>query len=513
MQLLLTAHTMGNCVVSAEKMQSIEERFIKETGISIESLMDRAGKTLAGNIKKTIQNGHVLFLCGKGNNGGDGITAARYLPDIFKINVVIFSAQENLSSASKNALKKYSGHVSFNPEKKDVFSMIENADVVVDCLFGFGFKGAIKGDLLPEVIKNLEKKDKFIISADISSGVDASTGKISGPAIKSKTTVAFSCAKLGHFLPPGAFNTGNLLVEDIGIELKKDEIDTFFTDLEIAKNILPERSVSLHKKTAGSVLIIAGSTKYTGAVAMATSSAVLRAGAGYVTIACPDEIREVIQKKVTEPVVEPLPSINGSISYKALNKLLELANENTVILIGPGLGKHPETVKLVIDFLKNSNNLIIIDADAINAISMNKNIELTEKHLLTPHSGEFSRLLSLNAADIEEQRYIKSVEFTKNNNTNLLLKGPFTIITNGKKTYFNTTGNSGLASAGTGDILSGLIAGLAAQNKDIFKSAVLGAFIQGLAADMAVKELTEYSLIATDLLSWIPKAIKQILDA
>lgn len=504
------SNSMSNCVVSAEQMKSFEDRFVKQAGVSIEQLMDRAGKSIADVITNQLGKGTILFLCGKGNNGGDGITAARFLND-YNTQVIVTGKKEDLSPASKNALSNYKRNVIFQPGITIAEDLIKKADLVVDCLFGFGFKGKIEG-ILGNIVEAINSSGKKIISADIPSGVEATTGKINGPAIKADQTITFSCAKLGHFLPPGAFNTKELIVKDIGINTPPDELNTFFTDLNKARSLMPPRQRDINKKSAGSVLVIGGSEQYSGAVVMAASSAILRAGAGYVTIACPENIADIVKEKVTEPIVKPLPSKNGSLSIDALGELLEIAKINTSTLIGPGISLNPETIELTQKFISKNEGLTVIDADAITALSLNKEIRLTKKNLLTPHSGEFSRLISKSAEEIEEERFPIATDFAIKHKTNLLLKGPFSIITDGLKTYFNTTGNTGLATAGTGDILSGLIAGFAAQSEDIYSSAVLGAYVHGLAADMAIKELTEYSLVATDLLSWIPKAIKQILD-
>jgi hydroxyethylthiazole kinase-like uncharacterized protein yjeF len=474
--------------------------------------MDKAGLALAGLIKSKTNKGNVLFLCGKGNNGGDGITAARFLGDNYLKRVVVFGNKENLSEASKNALSKYKEPVIFTPELSQLKEFIDNADLIIDCLFGFNFRGSINGSLA-DVVKLVNESKKTVISADIPSGVDASTGKVEGPVIKASDTITFSCAKLGHFLPPGSFNKGKLKVADIGIRLPDGSINTFFTDIKTARKLLPQRLPQMHKKTAGSVLVIAGSKEYTGAAIMATFSAVLRAGAGYVTVATPDTVSETVQRKVIEPIVKAMPSSNGSLSIKALDELLNLAEQNKIILIGPGLSGQPESVELVSKFIDRCEKPLIIDADAINSLAAKGDFNLNENMLLTPHSGEFGRLIKKQSKEIEENRYLESLRFVNEYKTNLLLKGPNTVTTNGKTTYFNTTGNSGLASAGSGDILSGLIAGFASQGISLFKSAVLGAYVHGLAADLAVKELTEYSLIATDLLCWIPRAIKRILDS
>ncbi len=381
--------------------------------------------------------------------------------------------------------------------------------MIIDCIFGFGFKGHLKNNTkkIVEVVNNCGKE---ILSVDIPSGVEASTGKIGNIAVDANATIALSSSKLGHFLPPGAFHRGKLKVEDIGIKKDKKSVNTFFIKKDDAKLLLPKRKKGVHKKSVGSVLVIGGSSEYTGAPIMSAVAA-LRSGAGYTTIACQESIVPILQERTTEPVIKGLPSKDGALSKDSLKNIIELAKEHSITLIGPGSSLSGESIELINQFVKTNKGNMIIDADAITAISIQRNLNLRSNIILTPHSGELSRLINKPANIIENNRLKESNGFSKKSSAIVLLKGPFSIITNGEKSYFNNSGNSGLATAGSGDILGGIIAGFCAQSNKLFESTVLGAYIHGLAADMAIKETTEYSLIATDLLSWIPRAIKEIL--
>lgn len=272
---------------------------------------------------------------------------------------------------------------------------------------------------------------------------------------------------------------------------------------------IPKRRKDSHKGTYGKILNISGSKYYTGA-AILSSLAALKSGAGYVTLACPEEIAPVISSFTPDITLFPLKSENGVISIEAISSLKNKSLDYNVISIGSGLSDTSCTQKFVIEFLKQTTKPVVIDADALNAIAAYNFTILPPKTIITPHPKELSRLLNTSTTEIQSNREKYAVIAAKKYNCIAVLKGMNTVVTDGENIYINTSGCSALAKAGTGDVLTGIISGLYAQSENLFSSAALGTYIHGLAADIAAEELSEYGLLASELINYIPKAIKKL---
>lgn len=277
---------------------------------------------------------------------------------------------------------------------------------------------------------------------------------------------------------------------------------------EILKNF-PKRYPNSHKGSYGKVLNISGSKYYSGAAIFSSLSA-LKSGAGYITLACPSEITSIISSYTPDVTLFPLKSENGAIAKEAASVLSDKAAEYDVISIGSGLSQENNTKEFVADFLNKIEKPVIIDADGLNAIAFYDIKKLPSKAIITPHPKELSRLLNVSIDEIQEHREEYAKTASKKYSCITVLKGMNTIVTDGSKYYINNSGNSALAKAGTGDVLTGLISGLYAQKKDLFYSAALGVYIHGLAADIAALKTTEYGLLASELIEYIPEAIKKI---
>lgn len=279
-------------------------------------------------------------------------------------------------------------------------------------------------------------------------------------------------------------------------------------ELEDILKYFPERKAVSHKGTYGKILNIAGSKFYTGAAILSSISA-LKTGAGYVTLACPEDICGIVAAYSPDITLFPTENTNGCISESNTKFILKKASDYDVCSIGSGLSQNPETQNFVISFLTQINKPCVTDADALNAVAAKKFTELPEKSVITPHPAELARLLNVTVGTIQSYRENYAVMAAEKYNCTVVLKGHETVVTDGEKIYVNKTGNSALAKAGTGDVLTGMIAGLAAQmkNTDIFYAASLGVYLHGLAADIAAKETTEYSLLASELINYIPAAI------
>lgn len=472
-------------------MKQIDKRAIEELGIPAEILMENAGRAVADKILELAwqQDKSVLIICGQGNNGGDGLIAARHLiRNSILTNVVSLDRFENIDTENFQQL-------------------VINSDIVVDAIFGTGLNSEIKG-VYKEVIEIINAySEGEVVSVDIPSGVNATTGEIMGTAVVADQTITFHSPKYGHFLYPGAELCGELSVVPIGIPdflTKGNEFNTYLITEHHARITMPVRPMNGHKGTFGKVFNIAGSFNMPGA-AYLCSKASLLVGAGYSILATTKEVIPVVASQAPEIVFQPLE----------MNSAQEKSAQSQVVLIGPGLGTEDFTVRFVWDFIQqltNRGDNLIIDGDGLNALSQIDNIVLPKNSIITPHPKELSRLLKMPVDKILNNMLESARQAAFELNVVVVLKCANTIIAEPNGTvYINTTGNSGLATAGSGDVLSGVIAGFTAQGLEPKQAAILGVYVHGLAADIATKQLNEYSLTAGELLNYIPLAINRVL--
>ena len=525
-------------VVTAEEMREIDRITIKDYGISGTVLMERAGLVVAEKIRELYERRKVIVLSGGGNNGGDGIVIARNLHERgWNVKITLLSKENKLSP---DCLKQYkiakkSGvPVEFRDyiTEKDLHSAL-----VVDAIFGTGLSKNVTGKIA-EIISFINSSDAPVISVDIPSGISSDTGQIMGEAVRADYTVTFGLPKRGHLLYPGAEYAGRLFIEDIGFPeelLHSEKLKAELLEKRDISLLIPERQRYSHKGDYGRVLVIAGSRGKTGAAFMC-AKACLRSGAGLVTIGVPESLLDVFQSRVTEEMTLPLPDRgDGTLSSKALEKILEFLSEKAdVLAIGPGISVTDDTKKLVRELLLNSTAPAVMDADAINSLEGNKRILKKAKSplILTPHAGEMARLLkgssellvtSNKLKDkknknsslvtrhslqlVEKDRINTAVSFAKETGTYLVLKGVPTVIAGpGGRVFINPTGNSGMASAGTGDVLTGMLSGFLGQGLNPLEASILGVYMHGLAGDIAAKDKGEHSLIASDIIDSIPEA-------
>ncbi len=528
-------------VVTSQEMREIDRITVEEYGIPSLVLMERAGLAVALKVSKLLTPNsklkRVLVLCGGGNNGGDGIAAARNLHNWgFKVNVLIFAKKDSLSpdcNAQYQIAKKNGIPIEF---RKTVNERDIHGAVVIDAIFGTGISRHIKGSIA-DVIKFVNASrithHALTVSVDIPSGISSDTGEILGKAVKADCTVTFGLPKRGHFLYPGAEYTGRLFVEDIGFPdnlLAEDNLRVGLMTKETVSGLIPPRPGYSHKGDYGHILIVAGSKGKTGAALMA-AKACLRSGSGLVTLAVPESLIDIFQNRVTEEMTLPLPDNgNGTLSPKAADVILNFASERIdVIAIGPGIGVSNNTEKVMNELIQKSTVPMVIDADGINAIApphpplvkggqrgvMSKEaIGLFKKAkspiILTPHAGEMARLLQ---RAVEKDRINTAISFSKETRTYLVLKGVPTIVAEPDgNAFINTTGNPGMATAGSGDVLTGIIASLLGQGLNPIDSSVLGVYLHGLAGDIAAKARGEHSLIASDIIDSLPDAFLKLLD-
>ena len=505
-------------------MQAIDRRAIEELGIPGAVLMENAGGAIVRQLQNTITDlpaKKIIIFCGKGNNGGDGFVIARHLFQL-KANVTILLAgkiSDLKDNAKTNALSVQKLDIpiqELNSENINSFDRkLRHCDIIVDALFGTGLsKPAI--EIMESVINKINHHKKFTISVDINSGIDADSGLLIGPHVYSDITFALASMKNSHLIHPAAGVTKKVELLDIGIpqeSYNKQNIKSHLVEEKDIKNIFHTRSPDSHKGNYGHVLVLAGSTGKSGAAGL-TALASLRSGCGLCTLALPESCQKAFELHPMEVMTVPLPQTQtGALSLKAKDPILNLLEGKSAVAMGPGLTTDPETVKLIGELLPYIDCPLILDADAINAFENNNDwLDQLKSSILTPHPKEMSRLTGLSTQEIQNNRMQVTTEFAQKHSTLLLLKGaPSLIGSPDGHIHINSTGNPGMATGGSGDVLTGIIAGLAAQNISLKNAAIAGAYLHGHSGDLFSEKETQTSLIAGDLLRCLPDAIKQIL--
>ncbi len=480
-----------------------------------------------------------LVVCGKGNNGGDGFVIARLLiAKGAKPDCVLLGSSAGLSG---DALANYQRLKDAGFPVREVSeggcprtgtvpkALFQDRKVVVDAIFGTGLTRAPDG-LTAEVITLINQSGAYVVSVDLPSGLNSDTGVPYEPTVRADLTVTMALPKLGLWLYPGRALAGTVEVADIGIHdwdcpqgfptgnpgtvPKAGEEQTFLLDAEHVRAVLPRRRPDGHKGTFGTALIIAGSRGFSGAACLAGMAAV-RSGCGIVHLAVPAGII-VVASSVVEAVKTPLPQTEiAALSPAALESILELSGESEAVALGPGIGTDRRTRNLELAFLAEVDRPTLIDADGINNLVGHLALLARVKVplLLTPHPGEFSRLTGLKPEEVNADRIGTARGFATRHGVVLVLKGASTVIAAPDgRVFVNPTGNSGLASGGTGDVLTGLIVGLMAQGMSPLDAACAGVFLHGLAADIAVQSLTEYCLAAGDLPGYFCQAFAAVTE-
>ncbi len=514
-------------IVSIEEMRKIDRLAIKGLGIPGVVLMENAGQSVVSAMEDFFEMDSVIritIVCGKGNNGGDGFVVARYLLNQ-DISVDVFIVSDSLSSVSQDAKKNLDILMGLGEKPllikdtrglNNLKSSLNDADLVVDALFGTGFNGKIKG-IASRVVKEINESELNIVAVDTPSGIDSNTGAVSGEAVRADLTVTMGLPKTGQLLYPARHYVGELYVADIGFpEQVIEEIQPAgtFVDREVLQRFIPWRSPNLHKGAFGRILIIAGSTGMTGAAVMSGTSA-LRAGAGLVYLAIPEHLNCIVEGKCTEVITIPVQQTDtGSISLKAYEQIMDEVKKVDVVAIGPGMSHDPETQKLVRKIVKTVDTPLLVDADGINALAGHTGILKKRKKptIITPHPGEMARLTGKKIGVIESERIAVSQKYAAEWGVVLVLKGVPTIVAERDGSFWlNPHVNSGLATAGSGDVLTGLIIGFLAQKTTPVAAAVSGVYIHSLAGELLRDTKGEHALIAGDLVEAIPQAIVKAL--
>lgn len=513
-------------VVKAAEMQAIDRKAIDGCGIPSAALMESAGAEVARKVEQVLDvltGKTICVFAGKGNNGGDGFVAARRLHNKgAKIKVFLLTSKDEVAGDARiylNVLVNTGVDIVELTGERDwdkARFATAFADCLIDALVGTGFHGEISGDMA-EIVKLINAAGKPVVAVDIPSGIDADTGQVRGVAVEASHTVTFALPKPGLFFQPGATYAGELTVADIGIPVEvtgDSNIKQNIITADYVRQVLPRRQAWAHKGSCGRVLVIAGSQGLTGAAALTASSAV-RSGAGLVTLGIAASLNPIMESKVTEVMTKPLPETAwGTLGPDAVPYIQKLAAACDVLAIGPGLGREEATSEVVQLTVRNAQCPLVIDADAINALADCTEILLESEALavLTPHPGELARLTGLSAEKINADRLTAAREAAADLGCIVVLKGAATVVAfPDGEVFINPTGNAGMATGGTGDVLTGVIAAFIAQGLTSHDAAVAGVYIHGLAGDFAAQSGL-IGMMAGDVLQAIPAAIQAVQE-
>lgn len=514
-------------VVTAEIMQKLDRRTIEEAGIPGMVLMENAGRGTVREILASypdIRKGRVAILAGRGNNGGDGYVIARYLINRgVWVKVFLLAEHSKVRGDARlnlDILLKMNAsivEVTDHDVWKAVLPELEGYQLIVDAIFGTGLRSDITG-LIKAIVNDINSLPVPKVAVDLPSGLHADTGNVLGACVKAERTLTFALPKRGLLLYPGVDFTGRLKVVDIGIPsylLNEEEISDHLLSLgDLTQSVRP-REPNSHKGDYGHVLMVAGSAGKTGAAALSCQAAA-RMGAGLVTLGIAESLNPIMEEKLTEVMTEPLAEeTSGFLGMSSFERILELMEGKRVLALGPGMSTHESTVKLVHRIVEKSTIPLVIDADGINALSIDTGSlkQATVPVVLTPHPGEMARLIGEHAKEVQKDRIAIARDFAQTFNCYLVLKGTRSLVAEpGGHVFINPTGNAGMASGGMGDVLTGMISGLMAQNYDVVTSAKLAVFMHGLAGDMVAVEKGPVGLIASDLIEAIPRVFQALLE-
>ncbi|MBN1476191.1 NAD(P)H-hydrate dehydratase [Candidatus Sumerlaeota bacterium] len=508
-------------VVTEEQMREIDRVAIHERGIPSLDLMERAGTACADVITELHAPKTAAVCAGKGNNAGDGFVVARLLSERgVKVELFLSIPPEELrGDALANFGRLPAGVKQTLDPEAEAFRLIgSEADVIVDALLGTGVKGLVRGPMAEMIRRINEVESSPVVAVDIPSGLSDENLAAGGECVHAGVTVTFGLPKRPMVIHPGAEFVGQLVVDDIGFpeDLLCDEaLDLNLTVQGEVLDMLPERPEDSHKGTFGHLLIIAGSAGMGGAAAM-TAQAAVRSGVGLVTVAVPRACLSCIETHVLSAVKRPLGSKSSDhLDESALDQLGDLLDSVNAVVLGPGIGLAPKTKRLVHALLERVSVPLIIDADGLNALE-GETDRLRRRHaptILTPHPKEMSRLSGSEVQVIQSDRIAAARGFASEIGVTLVLKGARSVIADpGGDVWINPTGNTGLAKGGSGDVLTGLIGGLAAQGLPATQAAIAGVFWHGLAADVALEQLPPQVMVPDDVIGALGEALRQLAE-
>ena len=516
-------------IVSGKKMGEIDREAMTRYGIPGLILMENAGLQVVGLIRKLRPdrgNGSIIILCGKGNNGGDGFVIARHLKrlgycvETWAVDPV--SDYQGDAAVNYRILLNTGCEVHLVGEKYPLGRLkdLNSSDLIVDALLGTGIGRKVSG-IYEELIEAINSSSASVVSVDIPSGISADSGEVMGTAVRADYTVTFALPKRGLLHFPGAGYSGRLFVADIGIPealASSADIRENLITGDFIRSQLPQRVLESHKGTYGRVLLLAGSPGMTGAAALAGEAA-LRGGAGLVYAGVAGGLRAVLEAKLKEVIVLGFTGDSeGNLTIDSLPGIMEHASGCDALALGPGLKPGRETLNLLKALAREVPLPLVVDAGGLSALALEPGC-LTQlegrkaSFIFTPHPGEMARMLGANVKNVQKQRWELAAQKAAEWNAVVVLKGAYTVIAVPEgEVYINPTGNPVLSSAGTGDLLTGLITAFCAQGLSPESAALCGAYLHGLAADLLVKRSGDRGFKAGDILDYFPAAFRETLN-
>lgn len=511
-------------IVTAAQMQEMDRLTIQDFGIPGRVLMECAGRGATRVFLDRIYSGTgaVGIIAGRGNNGGDGFVIARYLHQMdIPSKVFLLAKAEHVQGDAAENLKLLAAsnvpviQIPTETEFRHHLNEMQHQTYWIDAVLGTGLNADVKG-FYRDIIEFINNSNRPVLAVDIPSGLNADTGQPCGICVQATATATFAFAKTGHVTYPGARYCGHIDVIDIGIPPKMIETARVYQKLIIGPDIsklLGNRPLDTHKGKTGHLLVMAGSTGKTGAAAM-TATAALRAGAGLVTLGCPESLNPILETLLVEAMTLPLPDQGtGLLLEEAFNSLMAAAEGKQAMALGPGLGTASHTRNLVSRIIREMDLPMVIDADGLNNLAGHMGWLKGRRSatILTPHPGEMARLMDLTTQQIQQDRITAARNLAEATQTFVVLKGARTVIAEPDgQVWINPSGNPGMAAGGMGDVLTGLIAGLLVQGHSAAMACRAGVYLHGLAADM-LAEATPFGYLASEIMQTIPLAIQKVL--
>jgi NAD(P)H-hydrate epimerase len=497
---------------TADEMRALDRWAIEHEGVPSLELMERAGAEVARVITELASDGPVRVVCGRGNNGGDGLVVARLLREQgLQAEALLLFAPDELSPDARANLERTDAR---EVGAEALAGALAGSAVVVDAILGTGFTGSPRPPL-DAAIEAINNVGATVVAVDVPSGVDASTGEVEGACVRANVTVTFQGAKLGLWIAPGKVHAGRVEVVEIGIPPDGADrppppevglIEPAVLDLP------PRRATHGNKFQSGSVLVVGGSTGLTGAVCLACEGA-MRAGAGWVRAGVAASLNEIFEIKLTEVMSVPLPDREGHLLEDAAGPVLEAVERADAVVLGPGLGREDGSFALAQALVERIDVPLLVDADGLNALAaaeLAPAARRTAPLVLTPHAGELGRLLGKQSREIEAARLASAREAATRTGAVVVLKGDDTLVTGprgSEQHAVNRGGSPALATAGTGDVLSGVIAAFIARGLDPFEAACAGVYAHAEAGREAARRLGAESVVAGDVIDALPAAL------
>lgn len=512
-------------ILTASEMARLDRQTIEEIGIPGMVLMENAARGAAAFFRQVLPDlpkRRLAVVAGAGNNAGDGFVLARlFHGQDTPVRVVCLRSPDRLQGdalTNFRILEKLQIPVFVWDESKDFntqWQWLAHSEVVIDAILGTGLKSEVQG-LYRQVIEALNTLAVPLLAVDVPSGLDASTGRPLGVALRAQATATFGFRKIGHVVSPGEDYVGKLHVVDIGIPpglAEANGIQRIWLEERLVSRWLSPRLAETHKGTAGHVAVLSGSPGKTGAATLICLGAG-RVGAGLVTLLVPASLNPILEVKLTETMTFPLAeTTEQTAGLAALQEILYFAKGKQVLAMGPGISLHPETQELVRSLLLHPPCPMVLDADALTALTDHLDLlgKAASPLILTPHPGEMARLIHSSTQEVQENRLEIATEFSQRHGVTLVLKGHRTVITSPDgRLALNSSGNPAMASGGMGDVLTGMIAGFLGQGYEPFHAACLGVYVHGAAADCATGGMTSRGLLASDVVARVPEVIGRL---